>query len=490
MKKLLNILTTMSLSSGLILNSTACTSPNSDPNSNTDTSTSADTSTNTQLINLSDIIRITDLGITMVGTTPNETKVLADIKTKNPTANTLTENDFKIIQVSNNNITITGINKYKGEVTLKYKKQTVKTDLNNIILNKDLGEIYVGQANKPALEQIKTEIKKKNPTLNITSINILDSDITTTTVIVTGDGNQYTGIVKVEFTITNFEEINAKIGNSISNITIDNKGNIYVSAKGYVYKSTDGSNFTKMSKHFANEISGLVADNIGNIYVSNNIGEVFIHTHNSVNQNEFEIIGKMKDKTNEITSISIDENNNLYAGTLAGNVYKHNGTYGFQLISGTKSGNWTKINSLVYGGAGNLYAVNKQGEIYESINGADFKQAEGTSGSIFTHLAVGKNNYIYAITNLGDIFCKYFTGPFRQLSKTDGLTSVSSLMIDKNSGIIYIGNGSSVFRSNGTNKFTPMSGMVWTVNALAIDQDGNLYAGNENGGFYKSTKLI
>jgi len=60
------------------------------------------------------------------------------------------------------------------------------------------------------------------------------------------------------------------------------------------------------------------------------------------------------------------------------------------------------------------------------------------------------------------------------------------LTIDKD-GNIYVGSSNgTVYKSNGTDRFTPMSGTSGEILSLTSNKDGNVYAGSANGTVYKN----
>ncbi|WP_339047138.1 lipoprotein [Spiroplasma endosymbiont of Colias croceus] len=96
------------------------------------------------------------------------------------------------------------------------------------------------------------------------------------------------------------------------------------------------------------------------------------------------------------------------------------------------------------------------------------------------------NNLIYVSTNddNGTVYKSNGTDNFTEMTGTS--RRIWSLATDKD-GNIYAGSSNgTVYKSNGTDNFTEMTGTSTVILSLATDKDGNIYAGNYDGTVYKS----
>lgn len=199
----------------------------------------------------------------------------------------------------------------------------------------------------------------------------------------------------------------------------------------------------------------------------------------------------------------IDSNNNLYAGTMggvfngfgAGKVFKYNESLGYwTMLAGSGAGgslDGSSVNKMIVDSNNNLYAGTNAGNIFKYVNGIWTLMGMTLNQQILA-LTLDSNNNLYAGTNngsnVGEVF-KYVSGNWSTLGSPDS-TGIQSIAINA-SGEIYAataGNGGDgqVYKYNG-------SGTSWStisaftdgsVNAVVVN-GSNLYCGTNAGKIYK-----
>lgn len=219
----------------------------------------------------------------------------------------------------------------------------------------------------------------------------------------------------------------------------------------------------------------------------------------------------------QISGIVIDSNNNMYAGTGgstfggfgAGKVFKYNSSLGYwTILSGSGAGgslDGSGVDAIIMDSNNNLYAGTHAGNIYKYINnfwnlmGSTLNQPIGV-------LALDASNNLYAGTNNGSdtdngVF-KYVSGTWVSIGSPDG-TGIQSIAIN-NSGNIYaatagyIDDTPTVITYGEVYKYT--SGTTWnvistfsdgtadnnnvSVNSVVVN-GSNLYAGTATGKVHK-----
>ncbi|WP_338978481.1 hypothetical protein [Spiroplasma endosymbiont of Panzeria rudis] len=118
-----------------------------------------------------------------------------------------------------------------------------KTDLNTVIIKKELGIIYIGQLDKPNKSEILKDIKDKNKeAIDLTEDDFdIKSFIDTAKIIINGKGT-YKNEVSLTCTITNFKKIsNWEDNNGAVHALVNINGVLYVGTsiankKGNLYK--------------------------------------------------------------------------------------------------------------------------------------------------------------------------------------------------------------------------------------------------------------
>lgn len=204
----------------------------------------------------------------------------------------------------------------------------------------------------------------------------------------------------------------------------------------------------------------------------------------------------------QISGIVIDSNNNMYAGTGgaifggfgAGKVFKYNSSLGYWIIlSGSGAGgslDGSGVDAIIMDSNNNLYAGTHAGNVYKYINNSWNLMGSTLSQSIGA-LALDASNNLYAGTNngsdVGEVF-KYISGVWTSLGSPDS-TGIQSIAINS-SGSIYAatagngGDGQVYQHSNGTTWNTISAFNEGSVNAVVVN-GSNLYAGTNSGKVHK-----
>ncbi|ALA98591.1 hypothetical protein SKUN_001740 (plasmid) [Spiroplasma kunkelii CR2-3x] len=186
MKKLLSILSAVSLTVTGASSIVACKKPEK----------TKDINKQTNKQNLSKLITTPNLGdITMASATPTTDELETAIKAKNTNYQ---NGDVTFSEIKATEATVTGAtNKYTGTVKLSYTKKVVLSPLNSFITETDLGDITMASAT-PTTDELETAIKAKNT--NYQNGDVTFSEIKATEATVTGVTNKYTGTVKLSYT--------------------------------------------------------------------------------------------------------------------------------------------------------------------------------------------------------------------------------------------------------------------------------------------------
>lgn len=206
-----------------------------------------------------------------------------------------------------------------------------------------------------------------------------------------------------------------------------------------------------------------------------------------------------------VQSIVMDANNNIYAGTLgavfggfgAGKVFKYNSSLGYWvMLSGVGAGgslDGSGVNALAVDSNNNVYAATQSGNVFKYANGIWTILGYSLNDPIKA-LAIDSNNNIYAGTeNSGDVF-KYTNGTWLSLGAPDSSIIVQAIAISED-GHIYTatGNDSSgnntngqvyVYEGNSTWRAISSFSNEGAVYAVAVFES-NVFAGTASGNVHK-----
>lgn len=222
----------------------------------------------------------------------------------------------------------------------------------------------------------------------------------------------------------------------------------------------------------------------------------------------------------QISGIVIDSNNNMYAGTGgaifggfgAGKVFKYNSSLGYwTILSGSGAGgslDGSGVNAIIMDSNNNLYAGTNAGNVYKYINNVWNLMAWNLNQPIGA-LALDASNNLYAGTNngtdTGNGVFKYVSGAWVSLGSPDG-TGIQSIAINS-SGSIYAATAGyinsddpppvvisygEVYKYNTGTTWTTISAFNdgtadnnnVSVNSIVVN-GSNLYAGTATGKVYK-----
>ncbi|WP_338978213.1 hypothetical protein [Spiroplasma endosymbiont of Panzeria rudis] len=360
-------------------------------------------------IDLADIITEYNLGKVNSGKDlmPSKMSLLIGIKEVNKKAALLTIENFDIKKYSVSSVTIIGKNNYVGEVTLQYNiinfVPQKLADENIYDLGVDSqGNIFRTQEDKvykltPTGLELMLEIERGSTLRNLVvdaednvyvgsdngAIYKSDGIHNFSKIILSENSprwiscltiNKTTGIVYAGNDIGvysigqtgNVSLISGTNGDYIRSLAIGPDGSIYagVNYGGKIYK-TDGisgqfSIFEQRSD--ANQISSLVVDNDNIVYAGSWIGNVYKiknRTYNAILETN---------PNHEIKRLLLDKNNDLYASIDSNKVYKKLAQQdSFSELSGIKNTN-DHIFALTVGPDGSIYAGGSQGILYKAWN--------------------------------------------------------------------------------------------------------------------------
>ena len=207
--------------------------------------------------------------------------------------------------------------------------------------------------------------------------------------------------------------------------------------------------------------------------------------------------------SSQVNGLAIDSSGNLYAGTAggifngfgAGKVFKYNATLGYWvMLAGSGGGgslDGSAVNALVIDSNNNLYAGTNAGDVFRYSNGVWNLMASSLNQPIKA-LVLDSSNNLYVGTNngtdVGDVF-EYINGSWSQLGSSPDGTGIQSIAINSG-GTIYAatqGNGGNgqVYEYDGTSWGSPISAFTdGAVNVIAVNSNG-LYAGTQTGNVHK-----
>jgi len=410
--------------------------------------------------------------------------------------------------------------------------RTVITESESNLGNVYIGQVVPNQPNQPTENQIKNELNKKYPNLQLDKINI--QNITSVSAKITSaDLNVYTDEeVDITFKTDNFTEVNGVVG-AVWSMATDEAGKIYVGTAdgigtGHLYQSTDGGKTFIPIGSIKNSVSCIFIDK-NKIYVGTSSGKYDAgagQLHLSIDGGEnFTVIDEQLIK-NAVWSMIIDDAGKLYVGTYMGSG-KGGKLYRSKNSTSTAFEDITKLGITIVGAVwcmaidnvGKIYvgtgAGGGKGHLYRSTN-ADVTAFEDITTKIETEAGITEAVWCMAIDNAGKLYVGTYTKnsvghlyqsndvigtSFTQLSAINN--AVASLTIDLN-GDFYVGlqtKDSTGIKTIGkilkqTNDvFVEVSGVTDTVWSMVTDKAGNIYAGTDvniqhmSGHLYQSGKL-
>ncbi|WP_425381180.1 lipoprotein [Spiroplasma endosymbiont of Polydrusus pterygomalis] len=258
----------------------------------------------------------------------------------------------------------------------------------------------------------------------------------------------------------------------------------------FIGESATGKNSTIIGKNnYKNEVSltfnnnnfkaidiNGIANNaiIQNIKKNNNLTYISTtdgHIYKSIDNKKFTPITVIKGTINSLNS---DKDGNIYV-TSSGddNVYKINNMDVLTKMTGTTG----TIKALTVDKRGNIYAGSSNGNFYQSTDKETFTIKKNIGYAIW-NLTIAPNGTIYVATPSG-IFKSINNG--KEFDSIYSTPTTKSLTVDNNNNIYFGNNNGSIYKSTDGTTFTQMKIVVsGVVTNLTTDKDGNIYAVNKN----------
>ncbi len=207
--------------------------------------------------------------------------------------------------------------------------------------------------------------------------------------------------------------------------------------------------------------------------------------------------------SSQINGLASDSNGNLYAGTMggifngfgAGKVFKYNTALGYwTMLAGSGAGgslDGSSVNKIIIDRNNNLYAGTNAGNVFKYISGVWTLIGTTLINQPILALALDSNNNLYAGTNngsdVGNVF-KYVNGNWQQLGASPDGTGIQSITINPDETIYAAtaGNGGNgqVYAYDGTNWNAISAFNEGAINVIA-ESGNNLYAGTASGKVHK-----
>ncbi|WHQ36842.1 hypothetical protein [Spiroplasma sp. SV19] len=441
----------------------------------------------------------------------NDIKVKFEFKNPNDVLN-VGDNLVNITLIDRNYLT----NTKEVAVTVKnVQLAPVKVDLNSIITNRNLGEIYIGTALEPDGTKISNVLKTNNTNLMINKVKVINVKVNNfvgSAVITPIDNIFYFNDVTVNFTITNIEAmptefvpmhsfINAgdgaiylisndykvyklladgsnfeavfKNNYKVFDLKITSNGTIYIGTESGLYKSSDnGNNFINVGASSNLEVN--------DIYLSNNNKRIYI-------KDKEEKLYQYDDEKNTLTTVP--ETGFTMFGEISQVLVTNDGTVYFvnkSRYDKTKIGlsKWNKTMSNLQkiteleGIIINKLQEDQRGIIFVTTNSGLYKSSDNGNNFLIVSEIKGLVDAIF-INSAGDVYvagnivykCAFNEGTFKNVTSTPSHGEIEVLKVDQNNNIYYITVYGSVHKNNNINLATSgLSPMDFT-----IDKAGNLY---------------
>jgi photosystem II stability/assembly factor-like uncharacterized protein len=272
----------------------------------------------------------------------------------------------------------------------------------------------------------------------------------------------------------------------IHSIAINSVGYIYAASDSGVYRSIDNGDYWTHIGLTEFRVLSLTITPGGYTFAGTDNGCIYHSTDNGDNWTQTNI-----DLDFGIRCIAINSRGDIFAGT--GN-YQFDGSWGKGIYRSTDNGDHWTHRGLTYSGVGSL-AINPNGDIFAIGWGSGVFRSTDNGDNWIDLYAVEMNNYFsaLAINTSGHIFVCGFKGVYRSTDDGDNWTqtglidfSVQSLAINS-TGHIFAGtdrNGVYCSTDNGDNWIqTGLKGI--SSNSMAINLNGHIFVGGE--GVYRST---
>jgi len=357
-------------------------------------------------------------------------------------------------------------NWYRGEAMVFYTIDQSVPLSQALPDNTDVGIIYVGNAHKPTKAQIEAILHHKMPHLILNAIII--SNITDHNATITGVSETYIGVTTINFKVTNFIEITGITG-VVTNLVTANDGTLYAAIQksdgsaAVFIKEKQERTFKKELLGITGEITSLTVDRYKNVYVSTKVawnrGKVY---KCDVKNTKFVEMTFLREFI--IRSLTIDNHDHIYAvADEHGNnswVFRRY-TWQNQFWQIRSDGEYGKLNLIVTGADGNIYARNDQKRFFKydstidkfiSINKKDIQEEPNQLFDV--PLKEGKDLLIYFASD--------------QVANRYAASSTAVYQMVK-----------------GTNNWILMAGVTGEITSLTNDRAGLIYVGTKDGKVYQ-----
>jgi ligand-binding sensor domain-containing protein len=189
----------------------------------------------------------------------------------------------------------------------------------------------------------------------------------------------------------------------------------------------------------------------------------------------------------DVVVVDADSRGTVFVGTFGGGVYRNNNEAGWKRVSSGLQ--CEEIVSLKVGPHNDLYAGTSNGGIYYSGDDGETWNALGLSEKYVNAIAVSARGEIFAGTS-GGIYASHDGGRTWSLTIT-GLRcrDVWALAVHQNGDLFAATNGGGIYRSIDQGKtWTQMNEGLASLNvgSLAICSNGNIFVGATAGVFYST----
>ncbi|UKN02470.1 SpoIIE family protein phosphatase [Paracrocinitomix mangrovi] len=277
-------------------------------------------------------------------------------------------------------------------------------------------------------------------------------------------------------------------GNTVTNVIVSEKGDIWVTVDGAGVNRFDGEGFT----HYTTN-EGLISDNTTVIFEDDE-ENIWIGTSDAglCRYDGYTFITYQEEMglpNNFVKSITQDSQGNLWIGTEGGGACRFN-RFDFKHFTKSEGMSNNSIWSILEDSDGNIWfgTFGAGANVYNESSFENYTEYQGLNNHLVRYIVQDRKDNLWFASNRG--ISKYDGDSFWHYTEEQGvpLNHVRNMLIDKN-GDFWLGTGGNgVARFDGTNfyHYNSENGLCGDfILALFEDRTGNIWIGTAEGGVTK-----